>query len=132
MYLMHPHSSLYRLPHLGLLDYDNMNLIVMDSSGGIEVLCRRGCCLLILFHLFLLKTCFPKIMIKHWDELVTEDSILELFKLLLAPDISESYTCVPRQFRRTIIYKCTDSQVCCQVFGRSIELQTGDVLQCFA
>ena len=39
------------------------------------------------------------IMIKKWEELVTEDSILELFKLLLAPDISESYTCVPRQFR---------------------------------
>lgn len=95
-----------------------MNLRVMDSSEGFELMGWRGCCLLILFHLFILETCFPKIMIKKWEELVTEDSILELFKLLLAPDISESYTCVPRKFRRTKIYsKCTDSQVCCQILG---------------
>ena len=39
-------------------------------------------------------------MLSHPEELFSEDAILELFRLLLSPTISESYTCVPRHLRR--------------------------------
>lgn len=39
------------------------------------------------------------VMLSHPEELFSEDAILELFRLLLSPTISESYTCVPRHLR---------------------------------